>query len=623
MSILCLSNISLFSVGAEKSSEICSNVESFCISTPSISVIDGFVSVDVVESSSSLIDYGKPVLPVVTRVFNFPIGTKIKNVDVIFSDEKELSLSKRVEPSPRPLPLISVLQEEIIVLNEDVYSSSDLYPVNSFDYDASVGLDDGEHVVFLVVRCYPVRYSPASDLLFYSESFDISVDYEEPICPGMFQKRDRDLLIIAPRVFTGRLIPLIVHKNLHGVSTVFRSTEWIYRNYDGRDEQEDIKYFIRDAVEDMGVKYVLLVGGMKGQRFRWYLPVRYSNLDDWSDFDYSYISDLYYADIYKYNDSTSSVEFDTWDSNNNDVFAEWDRTSFDMEDVLDLYPDVYIGRLACRSIHEVKTTVRKIIKYENSKLNRYWFEKMIVAGGDTFPMNNSDYFEGEMESGKSASYIEDIGFDIVKLYVSDNSLTSQNDLIRVLNRGAGFMHLAGHGNPSTWATHNPYNHSWIDALTVFGMDRLHNRYKLPICVVGGCHNSQFNVTNLNILKGLIYEGSDYFSPVGTFWRCEWVSECWSWKFISRPKTGSIAVIGNTGLGYGYPGEYALDGVSGWLEPRFFQAYAVQGKDVLGQTHTQALNDFMNFFDVHRDRIDCKTVQQWVLLGDPTLKIGGY
>ena len=188
--ILFIGNISIFSVNAEKSSEICSNVESFCISTPSIMEIDGFVSVDIVESSSSLIDYGKPVLPVVTRVFNFPIGTKMKNVDVFFSDEKEFSLSKRVEPGPRPLPLIYDLHEEIIVLNEDVYSSSDLYPVNSYDYDVSVGLDDGKHVIFLVVRCYPVRYSPASNLLFYSESFDISIDYEEPVGPELFQKGD-------------------------------------------------------------------------------------------------------------------------------------------------------------------------------------------------------------------------------------------------------------------------------------------------------------------------------------------------------------------------------------------------------------------------------------------------
>jgi len=24
-----------------------------------------------------------------------------------------------------------------------------------------------------------------------------------------------------------------------------------------------------------------------------------------------------------------------------------------------------------------------------------------------------------------------------------------------------------------------------------------------------------------------------------------------------------------------------------------------------------------------DRIDCKTIEEWVLLGDPSLKIGGY
>ena len=35
---------------------------------------------------------------------------------------------------------------------------------------------------------------------------------------------------------------------------------------------------------------------------------------------------------------------------------------------------------------------------------------------------------------------------------------------------------------------------------------------------------------------------------------EVTSKCWGWSFASSPKGGSIASIGNTGLGYGTIGD---------------------------------------------------------------------
>jgi hypothetical protein len=45
--------------------------------------------------------------------------------------------------------------------------------------------------------------------------------------------------------------------------------------------------------------------------------------------------------------------------------------------------------------------------------------------------------------------------------------------------------------------------------------------------------------------------------------------------------------------------------------------------ILGQAHTQALIDYLNAFPPMLDKLDCKTVQEFVLLGDPSLQIGGY
>jgi len=67
----------------------------------------------------------------------------------------------------------------------------------------------------------------------------------------------------------------------------------------------------------------------------------------------------------------------------------------------------------------------------------------------------------------------------------------------------------------------------------------------------------------------------------------------------------------------------LQGLGGWIEPRFFYNYAKENKDILGETHSNTIIDYINTFNVNNDRIDRKTVEQWVLLGDPSLKIGGY
>ena len=49
----------------------------------------------------------------------------------------------------------------------------------------------------------------------------------------------------------------------------------------------------------------------------------------------------------------------------------------------------------------------------------------------------------------------------------------------------------------------------------------------------------------------------------------------------------------------------------------------KGKDILGETHASAITSYLTKFPPMTDRIDGKTVEEWALLGDPSLKIGGY
>ncbi|NOR16861.1 peptidase C25, partial [candidate division WOR-3 bacterium] len=86
--------------------------ESFVISEPIIKDVDQYVTVNLEEATSSLLHVGKPVLPVVTKVFTLPFGSKISHVDVIFSEENEIMLPKEVLPGSEPVSVSVELKSE-------------------------------------------------------------------------------------------------------------------------------------------------------------------------------------------------------------------------------------------------------------------------------------------------------------------------------------------------------------------------------------------------------------------------------------------------------------------------------------------------------------------------------
>ncbi|HEC82284.1 MAG TPA: peptidase C25, partial [Thermoplasmatales archaeon] len=456
--------------------------------------------------------------------------------------------------------------------------------------------------------------------------FDISIDYDLPSSLP-FVNDEYDLLIIAPDKWIDALQQLKQHKESHGIRTVIKTVEDIINEYSGRDSAEKVKYAIKDAIEQWGIKYVMLVGGLSSpiKSDEWLLPVRYSNLNDMSET--SYLTDLYFADVYKYEDG--EPVFDDWDSNGNGIFAEW---GFRGKDILDLYPDVYVGRLACRSDKELETVINKIISYENTA-DDSWFKRAVLVGGDTFnDINGNNYLEGEIANQRVAEILDD--FENEKIWWSENEVNQKN-VVNAIGKGCGFVHLSGHGSPAVWFVKdfikNP-NGKYIWALDVYHFPLLKNENKLPIVIIGGCHNSMFNTSLYKSTKEVITTiiikyilGQPY-----TTWYWIPAPESMGWWFVKQEGGGAIATFGCTGLGLGTIGDNNKDGIPDciqylltWLELRFFEVYK-NGVDILGETWGNAINDYINEFLMEsKDSGDIKTIQEWVLLGDPSLKIGGY
>ena len=424
-------------------------------------------------------------------------------------------------------------------------------------------------------------------LIFTGFGVSASFDYDEKsILP--FNLEDYDMVIIAPEKFSNMVQPLINHKNNYGVETFLKIVEEIYNDYPGRDEAEQIKYFIKDAIENFGVQYVLLIGSIDE------VPIRKCEVtwDYYGDiFVDNIISDLYYGDIYDGNGSFSS-----WDSNNNGIFSEYImKTLFEngtyrhvpiIIDDVDLYPDVGVGRLPCKNTFEVRLVVNKIITYESKSYGKEWFNKIILMGGDTFP-NYGDTYEGEFINDYVASKIDD--FRAIRLWTSKGNF--KRFLINLaISMGAGFVCYSGHGFEFGFGTYPPNNDNMIMYYTpnILG---LFNGKRLPVIFLDACSCAKLD-----------YDIFGVKFP------------CFAWAIVKKPNGGAIASVGATALIYGTI--FPLSEGFLRLDAEFFDSY--EPGIALSKMLMNAQKKYLD--NVWRDYL---TIEEAILIGDPSLKVGGY
>jgi hypothetical protein len=363
----------------------------------------------------------------------------------------------------------------------------------------------------------------------------------------------------------------------------------------------------------------------------WYVPARYTNLVEPGTFnDPGFLSDLYYMDIYD-----GEGQFSSWDSDDDGIFARWKYTGGN-KDIIDFYPDVYVGRLACRNIFEVKTVVKKIINYESKPIDSDWYKRMILVGGDGFDDSayGTNWPEDELICDMLYSYMED--FEPIKLYGSNKENDTKHtpltsNIVRELNKGCGFLIFAGHGCPYLWNTNWPGEFDGpIDdgGISISDLLWIWNGKKLPICCIeGGCHNSMFNVSLITTF--LDKDNSKHLMTYG-----KPIPECLGWSLVRKFGGGAISNFGYPSSTFLSPGEKGdLDG-DGINEPDIFEAlrpYMVrqyyklisEGAEYLGEVAGGAVRNFLNVYPGMDDQFDTKIIEQVIFFGDPSLKIGGY
>lgn len=408
----------------------------------------------------------------------------------------------------------------------------------------------------------------------------------DSFCQGTptLSKNSYDMVIIAPEIFSSEIQTLIEHKNSVGIQTFLKTTENLYDEYDGVDKPEKIKYFIKDSIEQWGTSFVLLVGGAEQ------LPGRYTHIyyDKFNLYptphEWVFLSDLYYADIYD-----DQGNFASWDTNKNNVFAEYEWHG--NTDQLDLYPDIYLGRLPCINENEVIICVNKIISYETGEpFKKDWFTNIVAIGGDSLPGDKEKIDEGE--------YVQKAVFDImngfspIKIWASNGKLSQTSNINEAIDSGAGFVFFNGHGNVDLWSTHPHENENeWVPPgfYRNSHINILSNGDKLPIVISDACYHCGYDTR----------------------------SDCFGWTFITNPNGGAIAFIGGTDIDLSYGGtNITTKGVEKLcLE---LSTHYINGVRTFGELWSKSLATYIS--TAIMDPIDYITIEESQPFGDPSLRI---
>jgi len=585
---------------------------------PTLIEKDGFNQIELTGATTQLLEQHKPILPLYVKTFEIPF--KSTNIQVTCTQKQINTMTLAQDIIPAMIaPLSKMTQTTTYVTDPSIYDSTQWYPQTWYTYDLGAGRNQqDQQVTFVKVICYPVRYSPVNHLVDYTEGFDVTVTYTPPSIPQMVST-EYDMVIIAPKAFEDTLQPLIDFKNTKGVATMFKSVEDILAEYNGTDQPEQIKLFIKDAYDTYNITYVFLAGGLKSHIYAkdkdtisagwkaWNVPVRYVSIPN--DEDEGCLSDLYYGCLYN-----ATGAFDSWDSNGDGVFAAWYLPGYPT-DKFDMYPEVYVSRCAVANTIELRHIVKKILNYEGTgPEEKPWYTNFIGVGGRTFA-----YFQGQPDG----EYLCQLAYNHTKQAIPALTLTKvfttnrdigglvpdKKDIPAAINKGAGFVAFEGHGSPSRWDT------NWFDidertGITIVNFGRIQNKDMYPVIVVGGCHNGMYNISMIPAMKDK--EGTTHFGYGYPIYMC------FSWGLLLKAFGGAIGSTGCTGYGMGSGGNPVS--LSGELEMNFFYEIG-NGSTNLAQAHSLAIQKYVSEQSI--TSTDAFVITNWAIFGDPSLRFGGY
>lgn len=278
-----------------------------------------------------------------------------------------------------------------------------------------------------------------------------------------FSQQPLDYLIITSSSLASSFQDMANWKRRKGYWTEIVTTDSIYNNYTGIDNQERIKNYLYSNL-NRGIKFVLLGGDDS------VVPCRYCS----SNYHLT-PADIYYS---CFNDFTNG----DWDKNNNHVYGE-------VEDNINFNQSFILSRLPIRTVEDVTNYTAKLIQYEMSAdttaTNRILLTGYNVGDSHDSAKNYNNYlyqhYISPFWSGNRFYMYENEGF------LPDNTSysISKDNLFCEINRGYNLIHEVSHGDTISWKLNNNNNYYSYHASS--------QTNDLPsIIVTNACHTNGFH-----------------------------------------------------------------------------------------------------------------------------------
>jgi hypothetical protein len=560
---------------------------------------------------------GEPVLPLKSAYILIPYGEEVQDIQVI--PGKEIYLGEfHINPGQEQVPISFTGPAAPTQPNEKIYNSDNVYPEEIY---LNVSVQQMRGYQILILNLYPVEYVPKTRNVSYFESMQVVVSNRVSAPSKLFRgvledraeaakiidnpevlstydsaessKREPylldpaqhfDYVIITNEVLLSTSGPynfqaLRDSKIANGMTATIVTTEWIYANYGGLDDQTKIRNFTIDAYNNWGTDYVLLggdgdgahVGGESGDSI---IPARgfWTGLTDDECSPPNIPADMYY----------SCLDGD-FDYNGNGIYGEPEDGPGGGE--VDLFAEVYVGRAPVDSSIEVSNFVKKTLDYESAA----FLPKALMVGEylGWFPWGGD--YKDEIKEGSTNWGYTTVGFPqppftVDSLYDRDypGYEWPKYELINRLNNNPNILNHMGHASVTDcMRMHN----ADADALTndeyFFGWTQ-------------GCYAGSFD----NRWPNCIYGSSD----------------CILEHFVVADH-GAFAFIGNSRYGWG--NVFTTNGASQRFDREFWDAVFGEGISRLGIANADSKEDNAGLIGDDTIRFCYYEIN---LLGDPATSL---
>ncbi len=527
---------------------------------------------------------GKPQLPV--KLIHLSISADQMVDEIKVADRKQMLLKQKrlLFPCQTPMPLSLIKDNpEIKHIKSDqkLYQSNTPYPGQIVKY-LNHGEFQGANIVSFAV--YPIQYIPRQKQLIFNSEVHVEIVLKKTSAPLQFKRlsngnvvekfteesvsRFNDELvtnsdpdyypyvIITPKILADHFKPLADWKTQKGLRAKIADLSMINNSYSGRDLAEKVRTFIQHAYNNWGTSWVLLGGDTQIVPYRkvFAMDCEYGSMPDENQIP----CDLYFADLNG-----------DWDANGNNIFGE-------IEDNIDMYPEVFLGRASLNTPDEVDGWVNKVLAYEKSPPVNFAKNMLFLCQ----LLWKSPY----TDTGIGKDLIEETHlppdfYEIMKLYESNQNLNKTNAIYQI-NQGQNIINHTGHA----WWSLMSLGDGSLRSSDMLG---LKNRNKAGTLFSIGCWPAAI----------------DY--------------DCVAESFIANPNGGGVAFIGNSRYGWGSPGNPGY-GYSDRYDDKFFYYLFQQNCQNVGKAISLAKSFYVPF--AQQENVYRWCMYEINLLGDPEMPI---